>query len=237
MGRWILGIAVTLTGVSLLMNNLGFTDFEVGRLVWTYWPLLLVYWGLAAIVRAFRSSALPYGEALLGGVILVAGVLILGRNLGWFDASLAFLWRVFWPLVIVLLGLSLLKGSSRGSATQWAFMSGIQLGKQPWEPKNGSYVAVMGGVDLDLTRATIPDGDLYLDFTAFMGGADIKVPRDLSLTCEGWVFLGGLGFLGEESGGILASKRVEQRPETPSRSHVHIQGRAIMGGIDVKRVG
>ncbi len=91
--------------------------------------------------------------------------------------------------------------------------------------------------DLDLTRARLPEGETVLDLTAVMGGFDVKVPPDLPLSCEGWAVMGGVDFLGEEAGGIAATKRVADMPDTPPSKSLRIISRAVMGGVTVKRVG
>jgi lia operon protein LiaF len=111
----------------------------------------------------------------------------------------------------------------------------VDRGRLAWDLKDESYVAFMGGVKLDLTRARIPEGRTVLDCTAFMGGIDIFVPDGIGLIMDGNTVLGGLDFLKEEAGGIIANKRVEAGlQENPDRVVV-IRATAVMGGITVKR--
>lgn len=53
---------------------------------------------------------------LLGGVFVLLGVLLLGRNFGWFDFEWSELLR-FWPVLIILLGINVIWGKSSPAAT------------------------------------------------------------------------------------------------------------------------
>ncbi|MDD4331909.1 MAG: LiaF-related protein [Methanosarcinaceae archaeon] len=76
-------------------------------------------------------------------------------------------------------------------SSSFAILRGLESRKKGWQLEDKSYLALMGGIDLDLTVADIPDREIYLDLTAIMGGVDIKVPEDLNVLCYGSAFLGG----------------------------------------------
>lgn len=94
----------------------------------------------------------------------------------------------------------------------------------------------MGGIELDLRHAVIPDGETYLDLTAIMGGIEIRVPAGIPVVAEGFAILGVVDFFGKGSGGIFGSTRSEEADHERSPRKLVIQGRTVMGGIDVKRV-
>ena len=87
----------------------------------------------------------------------------------------------------------------------------------------------------DLTKAVIPEGETVLDLTAIMGGIKVIVPPDLAVYCEGTAILGGIDFLGEGSGGIIASKTMSSGIKEDTKTRVKIYFSAIMGGVEVKR--
>jgi len=114
-----------------------------------------------------------------------------------------------------------------------AFMGGIEK-KENWNVTNSSYVAFMGGIDLDLTGANIPEGETVLDLTAIMGGMDIFVPRDVNVVCKGFAVLGGHELINKSSGGIISSTKSEYVADGGSKKNLKIYTRSIMGGIDIK---
>ena len=96
-------------------------------------------------------------------------------------------------------------------------------------------IAFMGGINLDLTVAEIPETDTVLNLTAIMGGIEVKVPDDVNVECEGTAILGGVTFLGESAGGVISSRRFGTREVDMSKKKVIIHSRTIMGSVEVKR--
>lgn len=238
--RFVIGLFILVFGVILLLNNLGIIEYSTGEIFKVFWPSLILLWGFNTITESFssssRGSSISWSQFITGCVLLFLGLVFLGRNLGWFYIDLTSFWKVFWPLIIILAGLSLLRGKiTGGSESHFAVMSGVEKGRTSWVLKNDSYVALMGGIDLNLTSAELPKEDVKLELTAVMGGIDIKIPKSMNIVCEGTVVLGGLSFLGDDTGGIVASKKVEQIVD-PESITLYITGTAIMGGIDIKRM-
>ena len=228
-GRILFGVVLILIGLLAILNSFQITDISFGRLVADYWPVLLILWGMEVLLEQNGSNA-----KIIGSIILLVGVAFLGRNLHWFYFDAAIFWRPFWPGILVLLGIRLLLGSSFDARTNLAFMGGIER-KDNWQVKNNSYWAFMGGVDLDLREAIIPDQVITFTVTALMGGVDIIVPPDLPVVCEGTSILGGVELLGKSNGGILANLRAEQG-DIKGPKLLRINSLAIMGGVEVKAV-
>lgn len=239
---YVFGLIIILLGLTMLLNNLGLTQVKMGDLLSTYWPLILVYLGLSSLTEGLgrkgerRNLWVLPGERLVALIILIVGILLLGRNLNLFQVNLSFFWNLFWPIVIILFGINVLKGVSGSGGTNWAIMGGIEKNKENWKLKDKNYFAIMGGVDLDLTKAEIPDGDTILSLTAIMGGIDVLAPKDIPIECEGMALLGGVDFFADGGGGILMSRRFVNRGKEDSRKRLIIRCRTLMGGIDIKGV-
>ena len=201
---WIGGVLIVL-GLMLLLNNLGVTNINIGEVLRTYWPLLLVLWG--ANILALRSRG--GGSLLSGSILLILGLVFLGRNLGFLSFDMASFWRIIWPVIIILAGISLIKGPLSGGKNNIAFLGGVEKTKERWKLESGNY-------------------------WAFMGGIDIIVPPNLTVICDGTAILGGVDFMGEGSGGIIGSCSYRHEGKNSSGAVVKIYSRAFMGGIDVK---
>jgi hypothetical protein len=89
-------------------------------------------------------------------------------------------------------------------------------------PAQFSAVAIMGGVDIDLTKAGFAEPQVTITAVAIMGGIDIVVPDDVT------VIVNGIGFMGS----FEDNARVQGTPGGPV---VRINGLALMGGVDVHR--
>ena len=228
--KWWVGLLLIMLGALMLLNNLGLTTVKIGFLIRTYWPLALVIWGLNNL-----ATSKGRGSNLLSGVLLLLiGMVLLGNNLGVLHFDTSIIWKLFWPLVLILAGITLLKGPITGGKSNTAFMGAVERTKGNWKLESGEYRAVLGGVELDLRRAEIEEKEYRLNLIALLGGIEITVPSDLTVICEGTAVLGGVEFLGEGSGGIFGSISTRQEGTTPGGGAVlYLYGRAVLGGIEV----
>jgi predicted membrane protein len=230
---YVWAVIVILIGIVLLLNNLGVTAIDLGVLISTYWPVLLLIWGINILAHSQRRR--NTGSIIAGFIILVLGLAFLGRNLGYFSFDFSVLWGLFWPLFLIIAGINIFRAHTRTEGTSWAIMSGIERKNRGWKLDNKSYVAIMGGIDLDLTQAEIPDKEIILDFTAIMGGIDVKAPEDIPIICKGTAILGGISFFNDEGGGIFANREFEFEGDSTSKKRIIIYCRTLMGGIDIKK--
>jgi hypothetical protein len=100
-----------------------------------------------------------------------------------------------------------------------ATLSGISLKNDSQEFAGGEINAVMGAVEIDLRQAAIA-GEAVLHLSVIMGGVEIKVPRDWSVSINGSPTLGG-----------IEDKTIP--PMTPGKRLV-IEGSVVMGGVEIR---
>jgi hypothetical protein len=84
-------------------------------------------------------------------------------------------------------------------------------------------VNVMGGVDLDLSQATIEGGSLTIRIFSLMGGSTIRVPDGVRIERSGFSLMGGDGIA-----------RFDGPPPGDDAPVVHIRSFNLMGGNSVK---
>lgn len=217
--RLVLGLGVLLLGVLLTADSLGLYDAE--RAI-EYWPLLLVAVGLAKLggrTTTDRVCALLW----MGG-----GFWLLAWNLDYLEANP---FDFFWPVVLILLGATLVAGALRRRGTgssvdtavsMVAVMGGVERQSSSDAFEGGDMIAVMGGGTLDLRQATPRDGEAVIHYFAMWGGYDIRVPADWEVTLNVIPLLGA-----------AEDKRShqERRAESP---RLLVKGVVIMGGIEIK---
>ena len=73
-------------------------------------------------------------------------------------------------------------------------MSGVNFKSQADALRSIAVVAYMGGVELDLTGASIVDGAV-VSIRAMMGGVEVTVPETWRVEVTSSVFMGGVGNL------------------------------------------
>lgn len=113
-------------------------------------------------------------------------------------------------------------GGTPTSSLAVGIMSGATRGGAWVVPGQFTAVAMMGGIDLDLTKARFAEREVTITAVAIMGGIDIVVPDDIT------VVVNGIGFMGA----FEDNARLEGFPGGPV---LRINGVALMGGVDVKR--
>ena len=96
--------------------------------------------------------------------------------------------------------------------------------------RGGDITAIMGGGQLDLRLATIPQGEeAILDIVAVMGGVEILVPSTWEVSTPIMPFMGG-----------VEDKRFPPLPTDPNAGRkdnggrLVLRGLVMMGGVHIK---
>jgi hypothetical protein len=113
-------------------------------------------------------------------------------------------------------------GGQPGSAVSVAFWSGVNR-KGGWVvPRMHNAVAIMGGIEIDLTHANFAEAEVTISCFAFWGGVEIRVPDDINVKVDGFGFMGAF------------EEQLQSRRHIPGAPTVRITGLAIMGAVEVK---
>jgi predicted membrane protein len=214
----VLGLCAIGFGILLTLDNLHIMDMDD---VWRFWPAILIVVGILQVLWAGSASGLGTGVILAG-----AGSLLLLGNLHYIRFSLA----EFWPLILVVVGASIvwqalekehgLMAGTGDRVTGFALMSGVVRSSNSQSFRGGDLTAIMGGCEIDLRQASIADGEAAIQGLAFWGGIEIKVPEDWSVRSSVIPLLGGF-------------EDKTRPPRNGGAKVLHIRGFAIMGGIEV----
>jgi predicted membrane protein len=220
----VLGLIIVVIGVLFTLDNM---DLIYAHDYLRYWPVLIVIYGIAKMAQP-RSAPGRFA----GLIFTLVGLALLLDKVEFLSFRL---WD-FWPLVIVLVGLSLIwRSFQRNTAPHAdmtssadpgatisgiAFMSGFKRTSNSQDFRGGELTAIMGGCEIDLRQATIKDGDAVIDVFAFWGGIEIKVPLDWSVVVEATPLLGGFD-------------DKTRPPQGGSAKRLIVKGYAIMGGVEI----
>lgn len=90
-------------------------------------------------------------------------------------------------------------------------------------PSDYRVKAVFGGVELDLREARLESHEISIEIKAFFGGVEVVLPDDVIAVVDGMGIFGG--FADEAS----------TRQAPPGAPVVRIGGKAVFGGVNVKR--
>ncbi len=229
-GRYLSGLLIISFGVIALLNNFGLANISLRYVINLLWPLLLVTAGINFLLTRHDLSGIA-----MGGILLGLGVIFLGRNAGLFDFDMRYFWQAFWPVIIILIGVSLLGKNQHNSKGHLAIMGAVEKSREGWELKSAEYTAFMGGIELDVRKASLVEREINLTLTVIMGGITVILPEDMAVTCQGTAILGGVDIMGRGSGGIIGNTNLEIGDLQNAAQIIHLNCICIMGGIEIKR--
>lgn len=213
--RSITGLAIIAVGAGFLLDN--FNVIEFGKIASDWWPLAVILAG----ILIYLNDAKSYLWAIL---VMGVGVLFQLRELGIADVNP---WQFFWPVVIIVVGLSILfrrgphhtvSKSDRDDLT--AILGATEQKSRADDFKGSKITAVMGGAKLDLRKAIIKK-EASIEVFSFWGGIELIVPRDIVVRNQTTAVLGGIEDKTEQEVGKNAPV-------------LYITGDVIMAGVEIK---
>lgn len=215
------GLLVVLIGASLLFDALGFS--VIGDLLGKFWPTIIIILGIIMLMG-------NKGNYLWAILVIAVGNILLLNSLDILEVNV---WRLVWPALIIIAGLSILinrsgapgrtadePGSSVGRDEVSAILSGSEQRNGSSNFQSGRLTAVLGGVVYDLRKATIKK-EATIDVFTFWGGIEIIVPESVEVQCSALNILGG----------------IEDKTTRPGKSDapvLRIVGNVVMAGVEIK---
>jgi hypothetical protein len=212
-----LGISVIVAGIIVFLANI---NFGMAReLVADLWPVILIVAGIFMLWGNPRNYVWPL-------VVSAIGVMLLFNTLGVADVNVG---SLIFPVILLGIGVSIIRGANghfksiktESSEDTSAFLGGSSARNTSDDYKGGAISALMGGIELDLSHATIKK-EAVLHVSILMGGLELRVADDVIVVNRTQAILGG-----------VENKTLPQKRENAPT--LVIEGSIIMGGIEVKR--
>lgn len=225
--RLIIGLLLVLVGVYLLLNNFDLIPFTLPHYVFS-WQTLLILIGLVIVGTREHKG---------GGItLIIIGVIFLLPEIFYvsFDDIL-----MFWPLVFVIIGISILLRRNRekkkidypespGFDTDYIddtaiFGSSHKIITSDYF-KGGHITAILGSARVDLTHAELAEGKYEIDVFSLFGSIEVIIPNNWHVKNQVDTVLG-----------TFTDKRAYHVHYNPQATRqLLIKGIAILGSGEVK---
>jgi len=197
-----LGVLLLVVGGAWLLNVINIIPYHIAYYLFS-WKTLLIVIGVYFIGARKKMGA---------GVIFIAlGLLFWLEDLDFFDFFNFHIWSIIWPVIIIIIGISLItrrsgpsgfysstsdEGKADGAqdyVDDFAIFGGRERTVNSQNFQGGKVTAMFGGSEIDLRAADLAKGTNVLDIFVMFGGSHIIVPPDWTVRVEVFSLLGGFG--------------------------------------------
>lgn len=196
-----------------------------------------------------RASRRPYLGAL---ILILFGVLLLLDNLG--VADFGSMISTYWPLILILIGLSLLlrrrrvSDSPEGGASHFTEGDGVretnaavvnstsvfgdmELRIASKEFRGGMISCTFGDVNVDLSGVALADGEHVLKIDGVFGDLHVLVPKDMEMMVTARAVFGDVRVLGMHKSGIGQEISYTTSAYTTAARRIRIQANQVFGDV------
>ena len=172
-------------------------------------------------------------QALLGGILILAGLLFLVSTIFRVD-----FWEFCWPAALILIGVWIIarpRMVSSETDVRMSIFGDIDADMMEGSSKQEFWSAI-GDVDLDLTTVAPPSGMFKINVYTFVGDIDLTVPETLpvKISASGFVTEGRI--FGEKMGGFLTPIDYEAEGYAQAEDKIHVEVLSFVGDLKVRQV-
>lgn len=238
---YIFGFLLILAGTLFLAFNRGWLDPALRDVVFS-WPMIFVLFAFIALSKREYWGILFW--LILAAFFLVPRIAsVYPDALPGIDGDFA---KNYWPVLLIIVGIGVLikmlfrknmsccrKDNESLNVTEIEGTDGVYVRKAVFgghediflEPvfRGGKIDVVFGGVELDLRRTALPDGDTHILISTVFGGVKLYLPDDWLVVIKVDATLGG-----------VENKRVLKAMPSDGSSRLIISGDLILGGCEIR---
>ena len=222
--KYIIAVILVILGIALLLDQ--YHVWTLGKIISTWWPLILVGLGF--------STLLDHPKKPIAGIFM----LLLGTifQLNKLDLLPGSAWGYLWPLLLIILGLSILLSKNNHNKKQIlsgdkstsndetlninTIFSGIEHRVDSRNFAGGEVNCLFAGVEIDLRQTKLKNDTTFLKLYVALGEIVLRVPNDIILEINGSPFLAGF------------ENNAKQTIDSSSKI-LKIKYSAIMGSIEI----
>lgn len=241
--RIAIGIILMSIGALWLLRNFGILrGFDLWGILWG----LFFIW-LGATVVGPRGRGVGSARLTLGSVLLLLGAISLVDGVGLLSFSLGSLISSFWPLILVILGLALLREGNRQSGDHAispdhirhdSIFGDFKLTEPGWKLQHVYASTVIGDTKIDLSKAQIPEGETIIDLRAVISDIDLWVPTELPVALEvQWAGFVTINRYGQKHDLLLRGEKFIPPEFESALKRIRVRLNLVFGDFSLTRAG
>ena len=172
------------------------------------------------------------GQLIFAVVLILLGAMFMVGNI--FDVNV---WRLAWPVGIILFGLWLLflpRSSASDTSTQ------VPIGnfrrKGDWQVADEDILLGIGDVVLDMTSAEIPLGETRIRVWGFVADIKLTLPQDVGLSVSSNGLFTEVKGLGKKREGFTATLRVNSDNYEDAERKIRLEASYFIADVKIKQV-
>jgi len=202
------GITFVLIGLLLLLDNLGYADFE--QILHDYWPLLLIVWGGLILFRKKTPKVAPFPppapppEATIGTPQSAPNSAFPSTTM---IGDLIHESQVFGNIV-------------------------CRVSSQNF--KGGSISTIFGDAHIDLTGAIFSEGDHELKVHSVFGNTFITLQKDAAIAISASSVFGNLTILGQRKSGFSTDVQMSSASYSTQTRRLRISLSKVFGDARIE---
>lgn len=214
--RRIVGFGLIAAGLIFLLDRMTLISME-----FSIWSIAWVILGGYMIQKAVRWGRARWLQLGFGGWLMAVGLMDILHGMGVSPFGGWIVRGAFWPLMLLMLGISILTGGIKfqfmfdGSdwgrqSRRWGAVGDSRFGGPGYVVQEDMQISHgIGESRVDLSQAEVLPGTWNLQFEQGIGDATIYLPGNVSVIVEANVGLGDLEVLGDRRSGITPSLQRE----------------------------
>ncbi|NTV31517.1 lipoprotein LpqH [candidate division WWE3 bacterium] len=184
------GLLLVGFGLLFLAEQLGLiASFDLGEIIGTYWPIILIYFGIRSLQQGRTNSGL---------ILSTIGLFFLASTL--FNVNV---WNLFWPLLLIgagfmlitkrpigVVGTTISKISQQDTLNESVSFGSLEKKIESSQFNGGRVDASFGSVELDLSSVKIADAGAEIIANSSFGSIELKMPQNVRVESLGTPTLG-----------------------------------------------
>ena len=170
------------------------------------------------------------GQLLLGAAIILVGALLLVGSVLDIDVS-----ALFWPILLILLGLGLLLRPRLITADTRAHykLLGDFRREGAWQVADQEFWLAIGDVKLNMSEAQIPAGETRLRVWTFVSDVKLTVPKDVGVSLSCTAFVSEAKVFGRKRESILAPLRFDSEDYAGAERKIRMELTGFVAEVKV----